>query len=79
MGLTVTRKVGETIQLDISPGTTAQDLWEALQEGITIRVVHSQTTRAELDITTTKLLQISRPEQHQTMGEQHRGEVFSST
>lgn len=64
MGLTVTRKIGETIQLDITPGTTAQDLWEALQEGITIRVVHSQTTRAELDITATKLLQISRPEQH---------------
>ena len=64
MGLTVTRKIGETIQLDITPGTTAQELWEALQEGITIRVVHSQTTRAELDITTTKLLQISRPEQH---------------
>lgn len=64
MGLTVTRKIGETIQLDIAPGATAQELWEALQEGITIRVVHSQTTRAELDITTTKLLYISRPEQH---------------
>ena len=64
MGLTVTRKVGETIQLDITPGTTAQELWEALQNGITIRVVHSQSTRAELDINTTKLLQISRPEQH---------------
>ena len=64
MGLTVTRTPGQQIQLKIEPGTTAQDLWEALQEGITIRVVHSQTTRAELDITTTKLLQISRPEQH---------------
>ena len=56
--------MGQQIQLKIEPSTTAQDLWEALQEGITIRVVHSQTTRAELDITTTKLLQINRPEQH---------------
>ena len=64
MGPTLTRTPGQQIQLKIEPGTTAQDLWEALQEGITIRVVHSQTTRAELDITTTKLLQISRPEQH---------------
>lgn len=64
MGLTITRKVGETIQLDITPGTTAQDLWEALQSGITIRVVRSQSTRAELDIAASPLLQISRPEQH---------------
>ena len=55
--------MGQQIQLKIEPGTTAQDIWEALQEGITIRVVHSQTTRAELDITT-KLLQISRSEPH---------------
>lgn len=64
MGPTITRKVGETIQLDITPGTTAQDLWEALQAGITIRVVRSQNTRAELDIAVSPLLQISGPEQH---------------
>ena len=63
MGLTLTRTPGQQIQLDIEPGTTAEELYQALQSGITIRVAHSHTTRAELDITT-KLLQISRPEQH---------------
>ena len=64
MGFTVTRKVGETIQLDITPGTTADEMWDAMQAGITIRLIHSQSTRAELDISATRMLQIFRPEQH---------------
>jgi hypothetical protein len=34
--------VGETIQLDIIPGTTAEELRDVMQAGITIRLIHSQ-------------------------------------
>lgn len=64
MGLTVTRHVGETILLQITPGTSAEELYSALVDGIVIRLVASQNTKASLDIAAPSLLQISRPEQH---------------
>lgn len=65
MGLTVTRTPGQQIQLKIEPGTTAQDLWEALQEGITIRleiapgVTPDELYNALLDGITVRLVDVS--------------------
>jgi hypothetical protein len=36
--------VSEAIQLDITSGTTADELWDVIQAGITICPVHSQST-----------------------------------
>lgn len=65
MGLTVTRRVGEVVLLEVAEGTTPQELWDALQKGIAIRLAESQNTKAKLDITVTSLLHISRPEQYE--------------
>lgn len=62
MGLTVTRRVGESVFLEVAEGTTPQELWEALQGGISVRLVASQNTRAKLDITVPKRLRIAREE-----------------
>lgn len=64
MGLTVIRRLGETIRLDIKPGTTPQQLWDSLQDGLVIRLVDSCNRRAQLDITAPKTVGILRPEQH---------------
>jgi hypothetical protein len=37
--------VGETIQLDIIPGTTAEELRDVMQADISIRLIHSQSPR----------------------------------
>lgn len=65
MGLTVTRRIGETVLLEVAAGTTPQELWDALQGGILVRLVSAQNTKAKLDISVTPLLQISRPEQYE--------------
>jgi hypothetical protein len=69
MGLTVTRKVGETVLLEITPGTTPQELWDQLQSGLRIKVTQSSATRAQLDITAPRALTASRPEQHSSMAD----------
>ena len=62
MGLTVTRRVGESVVLEVAEGTTPQGLWEALQGGISVRLVASQNTRARLDFNVPQLLCIAREE-----------------
>ncbi|SIQ36946.1 carbon storage regulator [Aquipseudomonas alcaligenes] len=62
MGLTVTRRVGESVILEVAEGTTPQELWEALQGGISVRLVVSQNTRARLDFNVPQLLRIAREE-----------------
>ena len=69
MGLTVTRKIGESLVLTIAPGTTAEELFEQLQAGLSIRVVWSCMTKAQIDVTAPKALQASRPEQHELAAE----------
>lgn len=64
MGLTVSRKIGESVLLEIAPGTTPQELWDQLQDGLRVMVTDSSGTRAQLDITAPKALTVSRPEQH---------------
>lgn len=65
MGLTVTRKIGESLLLTIAPGTTAEELFEQLQAGLSIRVVWSCMTKAQIDVTAPAALRASRPEQHE--------------
>ena len=62
MGLTVTRRVGESVVLEVAEGTTPQELREALQGGISVRLVASQNTRARLDFNVPQLLCIAREE-----------------
>ena len=60
MGLTVTRKVGETIQLDITPGTTAEELYQALQSGITITLIEYRSAGARIKVDAPDCLTIYR-------------------
>lgn len=62
MGLTLSRKIGETIQLDITPGTTPTELWEAMQGGISIHVTNLHYNRAEINIDAPLELEIYRQE-----------------
>lgn len=64
MGLLLSRKVDESIHLDIAPGTTPDQLWEALQEGITIQVDQLFPNRAVIFIDAPRELQIYRPDKH---------------
>lgn len=60
MGLVVTRKTGESLLLEIAPGTTPEELYRELMQGIRIRLDKASGSIASLDITTSKVLQISR-------------------
>lgn len=65
MGLTVTRRIGESLLLTIAPGTTAEELFEQLKDGLSIRVVWSCNTKAQIDVTAPASLLASRPGQHE--------------
>ena len=60
MGLTVTRKIGESLLLTIAPGTTAEQLFEQMQDGLSIRVIWSCNTKAQIDVTAPASLRASR-------------------
>ena len=62
MGLTVTRTPGQQIQLDIEPGTTAEELYQALQSGITITLTEYRSAGARINIQAPTCLSIGRPE-----------------
>ena len=66
MGLTVTRRIGESLLLTIAPGTTAEELFEQLQGGLSIRVVRASNTKAQIKVTAPKALHAIRPEQHES-------------
>ena len=64
MGLTLTRTPGQQIQLDIEPGTTAEELYQALQSGITITLIECRSAGARINIQAPGCIDILRPEYH---------------
>lgn len=60
MGLTVTRTPGQQIQLDIEPGTTAEELYQALQSGITITLIEYRSAGARIKVDAPDCLTIYR-------------------
>lgn len=66
MGLTLTRHIDETIRLEIAPGTTPDELYDALLDGITVRLVDVSGSKAKIDVTAPQQLQMYRPEAHES-------------
>ena len=62
MGLIVTRWAGEAVQLEIIPGTTAEELYQALIDGIRIHVKSASGSKASIEIEAPPMLSISRVE-----------------
>lgn len=62
MGLTVTRTLGQQIQLKIEPGTTAEQLMEELKAGIMITLIEYRSAGARINIQAPTCLSIGRPE-----------------
>ena len=62
MGLTLTRHINETIRLDIAPGVTPDELYDALLDGITVRLVDVSGSKAKIDVTAPQELQMYRLE-----------------
>ena len=62
MELTPARTPGQQIQLKIEPGTTAEQLLEHLQAGITIRVCEIQKQQALIAVSAPRCLAITRAE-----------------
>lgn len=62
MGLNVYRKRGQQLLLTVEPGTTADELLEQLQDGITIMVCEIQKKHSLIGVTAPKCLKITRPE-----------------
>ena len=60
MGLTLTRTPGQQIQLDIEPGTTAEVLYRALQNGITITLIEYRSAGARIKVDAPECLAIYR-------------------
>ena len=60
MGLTLTRTPGQQIQLKIEPGTTAEELYQALQNGITITLIEYRSAGARIRIDAPECLSIYR-------------------
>lgn len=62
MGLNVFRKRGQQLLLTVEPGTTADELLEQLQDGITIMVCEIQKKHSLIGVSAPKCLKITRPE-----------------
>ena len=60
MGLTLTRTPGQQIQLDIVPGTTAADIYEALEYGLTITLIEYRSGGARIKVDAPKCLSVYR-------------------
>lgn len=76
MGLTVTRTPGQQIQLEIAPGTTAAELYEAMQDGITITLIEYRSGGARISISAPRCLSISRPAAQAANVEGEQGEEW---
>lgn len=61
MGLTLTRTPGHQILLQLKPGTSAAELHEQLQAGITITLIENRSAGARIKVDAPKCLAISRP------------------
>lgn len=62
MGLNIYRKAGQQLLLTVEPGTTAEQLLEHLQAGITIRVCEIQKQQALIAVSAPRCLAITRAE-----------------
>lgn len=62
MGLNIYRKAGQQLLLTVEPGTTAEQLLEQLQAGITIRVCEIQRQQALIKVSAPHCLAITRAE-----------------
>lgn len=62
MGLNIYRKAGQQLLLTVEPGTTAEQLLEHLQAGITIRVCEIQRQQVLIKVAAPRSLAITRTE-----------------
>lgn len=64
MALKLTRKPDQQLLLSVAPGTTAEQLFKQLQDGIMIQVCFVDGQAVRLGITAPNSLIIIRPEKH---------------
>lgn len=61
MGLTVKRLPGEQIRIEVRPGITPAELFDALQQGITLTLIEHRNGGARIRIDAPQSLAIFRP------------------
>lgn len=64
MALKLTRKPDQQLLLSVAPGTSAEQLFEQLQDGILIQVCDIDGQAVKLGVTAPSCLIITRPEKH---------------
>lgn len=64
MGLKLYRRIDQQLLLTVVPGTTAEELLEQLEHGITVQVCDIQRNQTRLNISAPDCLSIIRPEKH---------------
>lgn len=64
MALKLTRKPDQQLLLSVAPGTTAEQLFEQLQDGILINICNVDGQAVLLGISAPDCLDIRRPEKH---------------
>lgn len=64
MALKLTRKPDQQLLLSVAPGTTAEQLFEQLQDGILIQVCDIDGHAVKIGVTAPRSLLIIRPEKH---------------
>ena len=72
MALKLTRKPDQQLLLSLAPGTTAEQLFEQLQDGILIQVCDIDGQAVKLGVTAPSSLIIIRPEKHSAESWEHR-------
>lgn len=64
MALKLTRKPDQKLLLSVAPGTTAEQLFKQLQDGILIQICHVDGQAVLLGVSAPDCLDIRRPEKH---------------
>lgn len=64
MALKLTRKTDQKLLLSVAAGTTAEQLFEQMQDGILIQICHVDGQAVLLGVSAPDCLDIRRPEKH---------------